>query len=199
MATLTAEFPKLTDEVLEAVERRITVEEKERPACFSLMSPDVFDAGPTRSVTLIHCGWTTTTHAQLAGARSLFHDVPETAVRKHLQSTSVKRGAPGQTATVRRRQPPSKRRAAWRFPALAVCRWASVHVLRAVHVNEQLRGCSAGRDRRLGRPGARRLHRTRIDVTRRSPGAAQECAAPKTRIALQTFDIKVYSSLMAGC
>ena len=36
-----AEFPQLTDEMLEAGRRTISAEEKERPACFSVLTRDV--------------------------------------------------------------------------------------------------------------------------------------------------------------
>src|SRR5882762_5974741 len=101
LKTMTTEFPMLTDEMLEAARKTITVEEKERPACFSLMSPDVIrrwaytigDANPL---------WLDEEYARSTRWGSILvpPTFPETSVRGSIfNPLRVKRGSAAQTST----------------------------------------------------------------------------------------------------
>ena len=201
VATESTDYPKLTDEMLDAARRTISVEEKERPACFSLMSPDVVrrwaytigDANPL---------WLDEEYARSTRWGSMLTPptFPETAVRGIIfNPLRVKRGSGAQTAsaTAAASLPGQEASRGGGFPALAGLQVGRQFTFYApVHINEQLRGMQrvvAIVDSEGRVPGD--CIEPEVDVEAALGGAAQECAAPKTRIALQTFDIKVYSRI----
>jgi acyl dehydratase len=198
--TLTTEFPQLTEDMLEAARKTISLEERERPPCYSLMSDDVIrrwaytigDANPL---------WLDEAYARSTRWGSILvpPTFPETAVRGAIfNPLRVKRGSDGQTGSASGASLPGQERSrGGGFPALAGLQAGRQFTFYApVHINEQLRGTQrvvaiVDSERRV--PGD--CIEPELDVDTALSGAAEECAAPETRIALQTFDIKVYSKL----
>ena len=195
-----AEFPQLTDEMLEAARRTISRDEKERPPCFSQMTKDVIrrwaytigDANPL---------WLDEEYARGTRWGSILvpPTFPETAVRGPIfNPLRVARG----------RARPAQAEAAARLPGQAASRGGGFPGLAGlqagrqftfynpVHVDDEL----LGKQRVVaivdseGRTAGDCIDDD-VDAVSPLAGAAEECAAPHTRIALQTFDIKVYSKI----
>lgn len=193
-----SDFPQLTDEMLEAARRTISPDEKERPPCFSFMSEDVIrrwaytigDANPL---------WLDADYARSTRWGSILvpPTFPETAVRGSIfNPLRVPRGDGAQDSQPRSMPGQEKTRGGG-FPALAGLQVGRQFTFYApVHVDERLRGMQrvvaiVDSERRV----AGDCIEPELNVDAALSGAAEECAAPRTRIALQTFDIKVYSKL----
>jgi acyl dehydratase len=191
----------MTDEMLEAARRTITSEEKERPPCFSLMSPDVIrrwayalgDANPL---------WLDEEYARSTrwGCILAPPTFAETAVRGSIfDPLRIKRASPAQPVNTNSstRFLGQEASRGGGFPALAGLQVGRQFTFyEPVRVNEQLRGMQrvvaiVDSERRVTGD----CIEPEVDIDAAFSGAAQECAAEQTRMALQTFDIKVYSRL----
>lgn len=192
------EFPQLTEEMLDAARQTISTQYKERPPAFSRLTNDIIrrwayaigDANPL---------WLDEVYAKRTVWESLLTPptFPETAVRGPIfNPLRVSREAGSRTAP-----PPSlPGQSASRgggFPALAglqVGRQFTFYT--PVRVDEVLRG-----EQRVvsivdseGRRAGDSIE-AESDVDAALAAARSECAAPHTRIAIQTFDIKVSSAV----
>ncbi len=191
------EFPQLTDEMLAAGKRTINPEERERPACFSVLTRDVIrrwayaigDGNPL---------WLDDEYAKGTrwGAILSPPTFPETAVRGPIfNPLRAPRAAAGAPAAAPSNLPGQTSSRGGGFPGLAGLQVGREFTFYApVRVNEEIRGMqrvvaivdSEGRTHDDCIDGE-------ADVDAALAAAIEECAARKTRIAIQTFDIKVYS------
>jgi len=194
-----ATFPELDEAMLEAARRTISEKDSERPPCFSLLTPDVIrrwayaigDGNPL---------WLDEEYARNTRWKSILSPptFPETAVRGPIFNPLRVPRRPDKARATPAAETPLPDQAKSRgggFPGLAGLQIGRQFTFYApVRANEELRGMQrvvaiVDSDGRVSGD----CIDGEADVEAALDAAVEECAAPKTRIAIQTFDIKVYS------
>lgn len=193
--TTEVEFPQLDEAMLEAARKTISHEERERPPCFSLLTPDVIrrwaytigDANPL---------WLDEDYARTTrwGALLTPPTFPETSVRGAIfNPLRVKRGATAAPV----RLPGQEASRGGGFPGLAGLQVGRQFTFyKPVRAMEELRGMQrvvAIVDSEGRVPGD--CIEPEVDIEACFEGGAEECAAESMRMAIQSFDIKVYSKI----
>jgi acyl dehydratase len=197
--SVTTEFPQLTDEMLDAARQTISKEYKERPPCYSKLTEDIIrrwayaigDANPL---------WLDPDYAAKTRWRKIVSPptFPETAVRGAIfNPLRVQRAAStnGDAAGNPERLPGQAKSRGGGFPALAGLQVGRQFTFYApVKADDELRGMQrvVSIVDSEGRSGGDSIE-PESDVETALAFAKEECAAPKTRIAIQTFDIAVYN------
>lgn len=187
------EFPQLTDDVIERARQTISTEEKGRPPGFSILNVDVIrrwaymlgDANPL---------WLDPEYAARTRWGSILAPptLPETAVRGALFDP-LRVSRTGQAPVTSR--PAAQRSQGGGLPGIATLQVGrQLWFYEPVHIDEEIRGTQrviAIVDSEGRRPGDCIEDDALVDDAM-TAGIA-ECAWPKTRFVIQTFEHKIYS------
>jgi acyl dehydratase len=191
------EFPQLTEDVIERARQTISTEERPRPAAFSVLNEDVIrrwaymlgDANPL---------WLDPEYAAATKWGSILSPptFPETAVRGTLfDPLRAKRSTKKEAQQPAAPSAPAQRSQGGGLPGLATLQVGrQLWFYEPVHVGEEVRGTQrvvAIVDSEGRRDGD--CIEPDCDVEAAMVAGMAECAWPKTRFVIQTFEHKVYS------
>jgi hypothetical protein len=194
------QFPQVSDAMVESARRTITQEDRERPACFSLMSQDVIRRW-AYSIGDLNPLWLDPEYASGTRWGTVLSPptFPETAIRGPIFNPLRPVGEQDTSREAAARLLADMRRAnvSGGLPGLAGLQVGREFTFyEPVRLNEEL----LGKQRIVaivdsnGRVDGDSIA-PEADVESALAAAREECAALDTRIVIQTFDIKVYSRL----
>jgi acyl dehydratase len=192
------EFPQVNEGMLAAARKTISAEARERPACFSSMTKDVirrwaYAIGDTNPL------WLDEDYASKSRWGTILSPptFPETAIRGPVfnpERARTDQGPPREQAE-RLFAAMHQESTGGGFPGLAGLQVGREFTFYApVRLNDELVGKQsivAIVDSEARVPGDCIVSEANVELA--LAAAAAECAAPSTRIVIQTFDIKVYN------